>query len=441
MTPALVALALAATPIEELAPPAVAQARLADPALREASGLVASRRHPGVLWTHNDGDNPAELFAIDREGRTLARFPVAAPNVDWEDIALDARGIYLADVGDNRRERTERIVYRIAEPDPRSTAADPLPVRARWRLATPPEGAFDCEALVVHGDLGYLIDKRLDGRPRLWRFHLDRDDTPQVPELLGELPIPGAVTGADLADDARTLALVTPIGLHRLALPTPFPGGLADATRRSLGFLDLNCEAGAIVDDAIVTLSEGRTIRWFSPPRLGRPFAAAPILRLAPVEAAIDGDLGEWMAIAPATPSAAEAEVRIGWTAHGIALALRAPRGATAELRLGSAAAGRAPEYGPDDRRCRLSVVDGAASLDWAGAAPADARCAARAADDGWTAEVLLPAEAGPGLRLRIDAVITAADGRSLVTVAGAERAGGWSSPLAWADATLSEVP
>ena len=33
--------------------------------LHELSGIVASRKHPGVFWAHNDSGNPLELFAID----------------------------------------------------------------------------------------------------------------------------------------------------------------------------------------------------------------------------------------------------------------------------------------------------------------------------------------------------------------------------------------
>ena len=39
--------------------------------LLEGSGLAASRRPPGVFWTHNDPGDSARLFAIDRQGRVL----------------------------------------------------------------------------------------------------------------------------------------------------------------------------------------------------------------------------------------------------------------------------------------------------------------------------------------------------------------------------------
>src|SRR5438045_2565054 len=55
----------------------------------EASGIVASRQNPGVLWTHNDSGYPGSIFAVDTNGNFLARCAVS--NVysgDFEDIAI-----------------------------------------------------------------------------------------------------------------------------------------------------------------------------------------------------------------------------------------------------------------------------------------------------------------------------------------------------------------
>ncbi|MEO6810963.1 MAG: hypothetical protein ABI353_17770, partial [Isosphaeraceae bacterium] len=66
--------------------------RLEHPAIREASGIVASRRHPGVFWVHNDSGNPPALFAVRRDGSLIQEFAVGVPNVDWEDVATDDNG-------------------------------------------------------------------------------------------------------------------------------------------------------------------------------------------------------------------------------------------------------------------------------------------------------------------------------------------------------------
>src|SRR5687768_11047730 len=63
-------------------------ATIQHPAIKESSGIVASRKHPGILWTHNDKGNAAMLYAINKNGELVAEFPVASVNDDWEDIAI-----------------------------------------------------------------------------------------------------------------------------------------------------------------------------------------------------------------------------------------------------------------------------------------------------------------------------------------------------------------
>src|SRR5687768_6028295 len=65
--------------------------RVKSKSLVEASGLVASRSHAGIYWTHNDGGDGV-LHAIRRDGSAVARVRVDEKFSDWEDIAVDARG-------------------------------------------------------------------------------------------------------------------------------------------------------------------------------------------------------------------------------------------------------------------------------------------------------------------------------------------------------------
>jgi hypothetical protein len=254
LLPALMAAALAA----EQQPPAVL--RLADPLLSECSGLVASRIHPGVLWSHNDSGHACELFAIDHQGATVARIAVDAVTEDWEDIALDGSGIYIADTGDNRCRRSAIRVLRVAEPDPAHPPGAPLPVARTWRLRYPDQ-PHDAEALVVAGDEGFIIDKRL-GVAQVWRFRLD-GDAEQVLEHVASLAIPAPVTGADLSPDGRWLAVVHPFGVHVL----PLTAGVASAdvaTGRLLAApMDLNREAVAFSPGGIYAACESGELRWF----------------------------------------------------------------------------------------------------------------------------------------------------------------------------------
>ncbi len=101
--------------------------RVANTDLDEASGLVASRRHPGVLWSHNDGGSEPGVFAIAQDGNDLGFHPLEIEGAtDLEDMAMltgpNGDDILLADIGDNGAERGSIRVYRFAEPDPGTPA-------------------------------------------------------------------------------------------------------------------------------------------------------------------------------------------------------------------------------------------------------------------------------------------------------------------------------
>lgn len=131
------------------------RARLREPALREVSGLAASRRDDEVLWAINDGGNAPLLHALDRDGRTLGAWPVAARNRDWEDLAAfrlhGEPWLLIADTGDNPRRRDDYALHLVAEPVARGVEATPgtelVPSRTiRFRYA---DGAHDVEAVAV----------------------------------------------------------------------------------------------------------------------------------------------------------------------------------------------------------------------------------------------------------------------------------------------------
>ncbi|XP_078332434.1 uncharacterized protein LOC144625475 [Crassostrea virginica] len=97
-----------------------------DVRINEASGLAASRRHPGVLYTHNDSGDRARIFALDSEdGRTLAEYQITpSANYDWEDLSVgvcpsnSGTCIYIGDVGGNYGTTgSVKNIYVVKEPD------------------------------------------------------------------------------------------------------------------------------------------------------------------------------------------------------------------------------------------------------------------------------------------------------------------------------------
>ncbi len=222
--------------------PAKAAGLLVSDQLAELSGLAVSRRHAGVLWTHNDAGNKARVYAIGGNGVHVATLKLKGTDArDWEDIALGpctAGGdraadacLYLADTGDNDLRHSVASILRFHEPKwvaPRRAdepGRDDVASAAieRFSLAWP--GApRDVEAMAVLPDTRViLLSKRDDGRSEVLRVTLKPGTLGGV-EVLGELDLrappllkggPVRVTAADL-DDAGQLLLVRTYGLVAL---------------------------------------------------------------------------------------------------------------------------------------------------------------------------------------------------------------------------------
>ncbi|WP_084000359.1 hypothetical protein [Actinomadura kijaniata] len=96
---------------------------VSDPRINEASGIGVSRRHQGVIYTHNDSGGVPKIYALGPDGTTRAVFTLAgAAARDWEGMAMgrDEQGrpaIYVGDIGDNLGGAWPYVtVYRIPEP-------------------------------------------------------------------------------------------------------------------------------------------------------------------------------------------------------------------------------------------------------------------------------------------------------------------------------------
>lgn len=240
--------------------------------VRESSGIAVSRRHPGVLWTHNDSGDGPYLYAIRLDGTVLGRHGVAgASAVDWEDLALapcpTVRGdcLYIADTGDNDALRRSVTIYILPEPDtigPRP-AARTRPARAVH--VTYPDGPHDVEAMWVDPDGSVeLVTKGQVGgvhRYRVARESLLQDSARA--EARGDVPILPQraigrwVTGAAIAPHGRRVAIRTYTEIfffqlteNRALVPDGPPCwlGTREAQGEAVAFLD---------DDTLVLTSEG----------------------------------------------------------------------------------------------------------------------------------------------------------------------------------------
>jgi hypothetical protein len=200
----------------------------------EVSGLVVSRRDPDLLWAINDsghGDTRNHISAIARDGSHFG--DIALPtieNVDWEDLAMgpgpnpELSYLYIADIGDNDRERGKIVVHRLAEPLP-GESVDEV---ESFSFEYPGDQPHDAESLLVDsltGDLFIVTRQRQgDSKTKVYRARapfdsegkttlekvLDADDSDELSHT---------IVGADISEDGLVVALArrdgVPLLYHR----------------------------------------------------------------------------------------------------------------------------------------------------------------------------------------------------------------------------------
>lgn len=239
-------------------------------AIPESSGVVASRKHPGVFWTHNDSGNGPTLFAVTRDGKVLGQYAVNVRNNDWEAISTDDEGhLYIGDIGNNDRQRDRLIVYRVDEPNPTTKTrhpAGPLRATAMWRLKYPGD-PFDAEGLFVHQGRGYIVSKLLNGKQAgVYSFDLSGQAEAQTLRHVCDLPLRSPVTDAAISQDGSRLAVMTVTG------PSVFEidGDVASAPRakqKSLTYFDLkdlNMEGVCFVPEGLLATTEAGQVLVFA---------------------------------------------------------------------------------------------------------------------------------------------------------------------------------
>ena len=183
-------------------------AAIADPAIDEACGLVASQVHPGVVWVINDSKGGQVVYGVDEAGETVAELSLKSIyNRDWEAMApgVDEGGdpaLWIADIGDNDAQWSSLRVYRISEPTELEDQ------EAAWRRVELryPDGPHNAETFMVTGDgrLAVVTKEAIGAGVYI---------TPEVPEF-GETvtlervgPAPMFLTDGAISPDGEQVAL------------------------------------------------------------------------------------------------------------------------------------------------------------------------------------------------------------------------------------------
>lgn len=150
---ALVALARGAEAQTQPIPPQVPSKQVSvmtDPRITESSGLAASVKHPGVVYTFNDSGHAAQLFAVNSAtGKTVGvTTVVGATWTDAEAMSLHDGTVWIGDVGNGVGVRRIRAVYSFPEPGP----GDHHVRATRYPVVFAAKETVDVEAMVVLPD-------------------------------------------------------------------------------------------------------------------------------------------------------------------------------------------------------------------------------------------------------------------------------------------------
>lgn len=184
------------------------------PTLSEASGLVASLRHPGYLWTMNDSGNKPAVYLINRRGEVVMTCMLTgATNRDWEGLALRPTAdttvgrLVVGDIGDNRARYDSKFLYEFDEPS--LDSGQVVQVSFQKRVVVLPDGARDSETLLCDArkDVVYLVSKR-ERKVGLYRLEPTRSPDSLVAKRKATLDV-HEVTDGSISWNGKEILLRT----------------------------------------------------------------------------------------------------------------------------------------------------------------------------------------------------------------------------------------
>jgi len=206
--------------------------------ITESSGIAASGCAENVFWTHNDSGDDAYLFAINERGEKLGTYKIAnAKNNDWEDIAAfkDRTGacfLYIGDIGNNERTKSEMTIYKVREPkiagtDKSSSKKNPIETENAEAIRfIYPDIRRDAETLMIHPQTGdiYVLSKSFSQPSGVYKLDANYDlNKTNTLKKIADFAVPavpnGLLTGGDISPDGRRIILCDYFNGYEIMLP------------------------------------------------------------------------------------------------------------------------------------------------------------------------------------------------------------------------------
>jgi hypothetical protein len=196
--------------------------RLQDRAMDEASGIAASGLFKDMYYIHNDSGDTSRFFMISPDGKlhhTIYYQNANIENLDCEDIAVgpdptkQKSYVYIADIGDNARERRTVTIYRVEE-QPSWQKDSVVHANTAKLFLKYPDGPADAETLMIDPleKMLCIVSKRGDS-VKLYTTPLNYKDNDTVTLTLRcKLFFEGAkpfkwITAGDISRDGKHILL------------------------------------------------------------------------------------------------------------------------------------------------------------------------------------------------------------------------------------------
>ncbi|MBL4663893.1 MAG: hypothetical protein JKY22_10175, partial [Flavobacteriaceae bacterium] len=156
--------------------------------IKEVSG-IEKFPNEDIIWTINDSRNPPEIygFSINTQKIIKTLRLLNAPNIDWEDLAINPNGtLYVGNFGNNKSNRNDLSIYAISKPgNIKKRRTKPIITTFHFedQVKFPPKEkhlSFDVEAFIYLNNHFYLFTrnraKKYDGKTKIYKIPAQEGD-------------------------------------------------------------------------------------------------------------------------------------------------------------------------------------------------------------------------------------------------------------------------
>lgn len=197
--------------------------------LKEASAIEKIPGSP-LYWVIEDSGNKNAVYGIDARGKLQTTLNIDKQNTDWESLAADKEGnLYIGDFGNNDNKRKDLKIYKVDKDyltgPGEAKVSQVIYFNYPEQRDFPPAKSsrlYDCEAFIEHNGNFYLFTKNRSSKSdgTFLVYKLPNRAGNHKAQLVGSLATceksSCRVTGADISNNGKTIALLTADAVYLL---------------------------------------------------------------------------------------------------------------------------------------------------------------------------------------------------------------------------------